>query len=84
MNIFLKQSADYQESVLPRNIVARVADEAGNTFIWHKFVGLSGKVVGIDRFGLSGTSAQVYQDLNITVDAVKQAVLHVWREIYDN
>jgi len=77
MNIFLKQSADYQESVLPRNIVARVAVEAGNTFIWHKFVGLNGKVVGVDRFGLSAPGTQVYQDLNITVDAVKQAVLQV-------
>ena len=77
VNVFLQQKEEYKESVLPSNILARVAVEAGNTFIWHKFVGLNGKVIGIDRFGLSGPYNLVYQELNITVDAIKMAVLEV-------
>lgn len=77
LNIFLQQPKHYQEQVLPKAILARVAVEAGNTFIWHKFVGLNGKVVGIDSFGLSGAAEQIYKNFNITVDAVKQAVLEV-------
>jgi transketolase len=77
MNIFLQQPDHYQESILPKDIVARVAVEAGNTFIWHKFVGLKGKVIGIDSFGLSAPAEQIYKNFNITVDAVKQAVIEV-------
>lgn len=77
MKVFLEQDNNYQQYVLPNNILARVAVEAGNTFIWHKFVGLNGKVVGIDQFGLSAPYNKVYQALNITVAAVKSAVLEV-------
>ena len=77
MNIFLHQDESYKERVLPSNILARVAVEAGNTFIWHKFVGLNGKVIGVDQFGLSAPCNLVYQELNITVDAIKMAVLEV-------
>ena len=75
MNVFLEQNQDYQESVLPSNVLARVAVEAGNTFIWHKFVGLNGKVIGIDQFGFSAPQNQIYKEFNITVDAIKMAVL---------
>lgn len=80
INIFLQQPDSYKSMVLPDNIIARVAVEAGNTFIWHKFVGLKGRVVGIDGFGLSAPEALIYQELNITVDAVKQALLDVVAE----
>ena len=75
MNIFLQQPLSYQEEVLPSNIVARVAIEAANTFIWHKFVGLNGKVIGIDRFGLSAPGSQIYHELQINIESVKRAVL---------
>lgn len=77
MNIFLQQSLAYQEKVLPSSIVARVAIEAGNTFIWHKFVGLKGKVIGLDRFGLSGPSEQIYQQFKINIESLKKAVLEL-------
>ena len=80
INIFLQQPDSYQSMVLSNNIISRVAVEAGNTFIWHKFVGLKGRVVGIDGFGLSAPEALIYQELNITVDAVKQALLDVVAE----
>ncbi|MCL0149155.1 transketolase-like TK C-terminal-containing protein, partial [Klebsiella pneumoniae] len=50
---FERQSAEYREGVLPSSCRKRVAVEAGVTVLWSKYVGLDGKVVGIDRFGLS-------------------------------
>src|SRR5690606_33268301 len=50
---FDRQSPEYRESVLPAACTKRIAIEAGVTGLWWKYVGLGGKVVGIDRFGLS-------------------------------
>ena len=77
INVFLQQDDSYKEQVLPSNVLARVAVEAGNTFIWHKFVGLNGKVIGLDQFGLSAPYNLIYQELNITINAIKTAVLAV-------
>ena len=48
---FLRQDEAYRESVLPANLRARLAVEAGTSDYWRKFVGLDGDVVGVDRFG---------------------------------
>jgi transketolase len=50
-----------------------VAVEAGVTVLWHKYVGLDGKVVGIDRFGLSAPAPTIFKELGITADAVVAA-----------
>ncbi len=71
---FDRQSADYREQVLPAACHRRVALEAGVTGLWWKYVGRAGKVVGIDRFGLSAPGELVMQELGITVDAVVSAV----------
>ncbi len=70
---FDRQSAEYRESVLPAACRKRVAVEAGVTVLWHKYVGLDGKVVGIDRFGLSAPSPTVFKELGITAEAVVAA-----------
>ncbi len=70
---FDRQSAEYRESVLPSSCRKRVAVEAGVTALWHKYVGLDGKVVGIDRFGLSAPAPTVFKELGITADAVVAA-----------
>ena len=54
---FDRQDAFWQDSVLPR-AVPRVAIEAGVSSYWHKYVGLDGAVVGIDRFGESAPAGQ--------------------------
>ena len=53
---------------------ARVAIEAGVTGLWWKYVGLDGKVIGIDRFGLSAPGGKVMEVLGITPQAVVDAV----------
>ncbi len=70
---FDRQSAEYRESVLPSSCRKRVAVEAGVTGLWHSYVGLEGKVVGIDRFGLSAPGPQVFKELGITTEAVVAA-----------
>jgi transketolase len=70
---FDRQTAEYRESVLPLSCRKRVAIEAGVTILWHKYVGLDGKVVGIDRFGLSAPAPIVFQELGITAEALVAA-----------
>ncbi|MEI6107027.1 MAG: transketolase C-terminal domain-containing protein, partial [Opitutae bacterium] len=70
---FDRQPAAYRESILPAGCRKRVAIEAGVTALWHKYVGLDGKVVGIDRFGLSAPGNIAMKELGITTDAVVAA-----------
>jgi transketolase len=70
---FDRQSAEYRESVLPASCRKRVAVEAGVTALWHKYVGLDGKVVGIDRFGLSAPAPIAFKELALTADSVVAA-----------
>lgn len=66
--IFERQSAEYKESVLPSACRKRVAIEAGVTGLWYKYVGLDGKVVGVDRFGFSAPGDIVMRELGMTAD----------------
>jgi transketolase len=75
--IFDRQTAEYRESVLPSSCRRRVAVEAGVTVGWHKYVGLDGRVVGIDRFGLSAPAPVVFKELGLTVEAVIAAAQSV-------
>ena len=77
VDTFEAQDDAYQESILPSKVRARVAIEAGVTDYWRKFVGLDGKVVGIDRFGESAPIAKLYEYFGITAAAVVKAVEEV-------
>jgi transketolase len=70
---FNRQSAEYRESVLPKAVRKRVAIEAGVTGLWYQYVGLDGKVIGIDRFGMSAPGATIFKELGITTEAVVAA-----------
>lgn len=69
-DVFLAQDDAYRQSVLPDDVLARVAVEAAATGGWYKFVGLQGKVVGLDRFGASAPAKDVYKDCQITVEFI--------------
>jgi len=71
------QDADYKESILPAAVTARVAVEAGVTGFWGKYVGLNGKVIGIDTFGESAPAAELFKMFGITTEAVVAAVNEV-------
>ncbi len=74
MDTFDAQDAAYRESVLPAAVKARVAVEAGVSSLWPKYVGMHGKVVGVDRFGESAPAGDVYKAFGITAEAVAEAV----------
>ncbi len=76
--MFDQQDAAYRKSVLPCGI-PRVAVEAGVSEGWYKYVGLEGKVIGIDRFGECGPANQVFEFLGITSAKVVEAVESVIR-----
>lgn len=71
---FLAQDAAYRESVLPAAVTARVAVEAGVTAAWYQFVGLQGKVVGLDTFGESAPAGVLFKHFGFTVENVVAAV----------
>lgn len=71
---FLAQDREYQESVLPSSVRARVAVEAAIADYWYRFVGLDGKIVGMNSFGASAPAGDLFKHFNITAEAVQQAV----------
>ena len=70
---FDRQDPAYQESVLPAACTKRLAIEAGVSGLWWKYVGLGGKVLGIDRFGISAPGNTVMKELGMTKDHVLAA-----------
>jgi len=74
MDAFDAQDATYKESVLPEAVKARVAVEAGVTHLWPKYVGMQGKVIGLDAFGESAPAKDVYKAFGITTEKVVAAV----------
>jgi len=67
---FDAQDAAYKEAVLPAACTRRVAVEAGVTGFWGKYVGLNGKVVGIDTFGESAPAGDLFKEFGFTVENV--------------
>ncbi len=66
--LFERQSQEYRHEVLPPDIKARVAIEAGITQGWHRYVGDNGRVIGIDHFGASVPYNILYEKFGITAD----------------
>jgi len=73
-NVFDAQDAAYRESVLPSAVTKRVAVEAAVTDGWYKYVGLNGRVVGINRFGESAPDKVLFKEFGFTVENVVNAV----------
>jgi transketolase len=75
-DVFDKQDAAWKQSVLPKGL-PRVAVEAGVTAFWHKYVGLEGAVVGIDRYGESAPAGALFKFFGLTADKVAETVKQV-------
>jgi len=70
---FDRQSEAYCNEVLPPSCTNRIAIEAGVTALWWKYVGLQGKIIGIDRFGMSAPGNVVMKELGMTAESVVKA-----------
>ena len=64
----MREPEDYRESILPSDCKKRIAIEAGATQTWYRYIGLEGKVIGVNRFGLSAPGNTVMQEFGITKD----------------
>jgi len=73
--LFERQSDEYRNQVIPPEIDARVAIEAGISQGWHYYAGGKGKVIGIDHFGASAPSPVLYEKYGITSDRVVKEAL---------
>ena len=71
---FDAQDEAYRESVLPRALRQRLAVEAGATLSWWRYVGLDGRILGLDRFGASGKAADLFPHFGFTVDNVRREI----------
>uniref|UniRef100_UPI001CDD57FF transketolase n=1 Tax=Vibrio vulnificus TaxID=672 RepID=UPI001CDD57FF len=67
---FDKQDAAYRESVLPSDVTARVAIEAGIADFWYKYVGFDGRIIGMTTFGESAPADQLFEMFGFTVENV--------------
>jgi transketolase len=71
---FDEQDEAYRSSILPRNVTARVAVEAGIRQSWDRFLGETGRFVGMDCFGASAPYADLYKFFKITPERVVEEV----------
>lgn len=72
-DVFEKQAADYQQQVLPAQVSKRVAVEAQTKDFWYKYVGLNGRIIGMDSFGESAPAGELFKLFGITTEAVLAA-----------
>ena len=69
-NLFDKQTAEYKETVLPKNIRKRLAVEAGSSIGWMKYTTDDGEVIGIDKFGESAPGEEVMKEYGFSIENV--------------
>ncbi|MDA9557367.1 transketolase [Vibrio sp.] len=67
-DLFDKQDAAYRESVLPSDVTARIAIEAGIADFWYKYVGFDGRIIGMHTFGESAPAGELFKMFGFTVD----------------
>jgi len=70
VELFEEQDASYKESILPSNVKKRVVVEAAHSFGWHKYTGLDGICITMDRFGASAPGGKCMTNFGFTVENV--------------
>ncbi|HHT97794.1 MAG TPA: transketolase [Clostridiales bacterium] len=73
-DVFEMQSNEYKDSVLPKNIKARLAIEAASSFGWGKYVGLDGDTICMEGFGASAPAEILFEQFGFTVENVVKKV----------
>ena len=72
--LFLAQSKEYQESVIPSDIKNVVSIELGRTFGWEKFTGKEGLCIGLDHFGDSAPYKKLSEEYGFTPDKIAEKI----------
>lgn len=73
--VFDEQPKQYKESVLPKNVRARLAVEAASPFGWHKYVGLDGDIISVETFGASAPYQKLFEKYGFTVENIVNRAL---------
>jgi transketolase len=60
----------YRHEVLPPDVSARIAVEAGSPLGWERFTGSQGIIIGMHRFGASAPAKDLFKTFGFTVEAV--------------
>jgi transketolase len=71
---FDRQDQAYKDSVLPPSVSRRVAVEAAAREPWWRYVGLAGRIVGIDHFGASAPAKELFKQYGFTPERVLEAI----------
>jgi transketolase len=71
---FDQQPAEWKQQVLPASVSKRLAVEAGHTDTWYKYVGLDGKVIGMQTFGESAPGPAVLKHFGFTAEHIAAVV----------
>lgn len=79
--LFEMQSLEYRKRVLPDNVRARLAVEAGSSFGWHRYVGLDGDIISIDTFGASAPAERLFKEYGFTVENVVERAIHILQTV---
>ena len=74
MELFEQQDAKYKDEILPHNVRARLSIEMASDFGWHKYVGLDGKTMSVNKFGASAPADIVIKNYGFTVENVVKNV----------
>ncbi len=82
-DLFDAQDAAYRESVLPADVITRVAIEAAHKDFWYKYVGLEGAIIGMETFGESAPANQLFEEFGFTVDNIVGTVDELLEELDD-
>ncbi|GGK04760.1 transketolase [Pseudomonas matsuisoli] len=69
-SVFDQQDAAYKQKVLPVEVSARIAIEAGHADFWYKYVGLEGRVIGMTTYGESAPAGQLFEHFGFTVENI--------------
>lgn len=69
-DLFEKQTVEYQESILPKNLHKRLTVEMGSKVGWREYAGSKGNVMSIDTFGASAPGDEVIEQYGFTVENV--------------
>jgi len=72
-DIFEHQTQEYRDRVLPPDVTARVAVEQASTFGWERYVGRSGRVIGMKTFGASAPLKELQRKFGFEPDQVASA-----------
>ena len=72
--VFLKESKEYREKVIPTRGCIKVSIEAGISIGWHQFVGVSGLVIGIDHYGSSAPNDDLAEEFGFTPQKIEMKI----------